>query len=126
MRARVVSETEPPPFRTLLVVWKLPPERAATSLTDTCLPGLRTLTLRVLCAGKRTFAPTFRGPRETTAGRSSTRCGGSSRGSSDFAGILAGGWMGPRPEYPRPNLRRAEWQSLNGEWDLGVGDRPVF
>jgi hypothetical protein len=56
MRALVASDTEPPPFKTLLVVWKLTPERAATSLTETCLAGLRTLTLRVLCAGKRTFA----------------------------------------------------------------------
>ena len=34
--------------------------------------------------------------------------------------------MGPRPEYPRPNFRRAEWQSLNGEWELGAGAAPVF
>ena len=34
--------------------------------------------------------------------------------------------MGPRPEYPRPNLRRAEWQSLNGEWEFGAGSEPVF
>ncbi len=34
--------------------------------------------------------------------------------------------MGPRPEYPRPNLRRADWLSLDGEWELGVGDRPAF
>src|SRR5213593_2113021 len=34
--------------------------------------------------------------------------------------------MGPRPEYPRPALRRAEWQSLNGEWEFGAGDEPVF
>ena len=34
--------------------------------------------------------------------------------------------MGPRPEYPRPALRRAEWQNLNGEWEFGAGDEPVF
>ncbi|HEY3072774.1 MAG TPA: glycoside hydrolase family 2 TIM barrel-domain containing protein [Candidatus Limnocylindrales bacterium] len=34
--------------------------------------------------------------------------------------------MGPRPEYPRPNLRRAAWQSLNGEWEFGAGPAPSF
>ena len=34
--------------------------------------------------------------------------------------------MGPRPEYPRPALRRAEWQSLNGEWEFGAGEEAVF
>ena len=34
--------------------------------------------------------------------------------------------MGPRPEYPRPALRRAEWQNLNGEWGFGAGAEPVF
>jgi len=34
--------------------------------------------------------------------------------------------MGPRPEYPRPALRRAEWQNLNGEWEFGAGAEPVF
>jgi beta-galactosidase/beta-glucuronidase len=34
--------------------------------------------------------------------------------------------MGPRLEYPRPDLRRAEWQSLNGEWEFGAGARPAF
>src|ERR1700674_3969198 len=29
--------------------------------------------------------------------------------------------MGPREEYPRPNLRRPEWVSLNGEWEFGTG-----
>ena len=24
----------------------------------------------------------------------------------------------PHPEYPRPQLVRAQWQSLNGVWDL--------
>src|SRR5919201_5939071 len=98
MRARVASDTEPPPFSTLLVVWKLTPERAATSLTDTCLVAHRTLTLRVLCAAKRTFALSRRG----------------------------GVQLGPRPEYPRPHLRREAWTSLNGEWELGVGEKPVF
>src|SRR5690349_10709031 len=57
MRARVASDTEPPPFRTLLVVWKLTPERAATSFTDTCLACLRTVTIRVLCAGQSERSP---------------------------------------------------------------------
>src|SRR5438093_2209584 len=34
--------------------------------------------------------------------------------------------MGPRPEYPRPALRRAEWQNLNGEWEFGAGEEAVF
>jgi beta-galactosidase/beta-glucuronidase len=34
--------------------------------------------------------------------------------------------MGPRPEYPRPALRRAEWQNLNGEWEFSAGAEPVF
>ena len=34
--------------------------------------------------------------------------------------------MGPRPEYPRPSFRRAEWESLNGEWEFGAGAEPVF
>ena len=34
--------------------------------------------------------------------------------------------MGPRPEHPRPNLRREAWSSLNGEWEFGAGDQPVF
>src|SRR5256885_16883353 len=51
MRARVTSETVPPPFSTLLVVWKLTPARAATSLTETCLAGLRDATVELLCAG---------------------------------------------------------------------------
>lgn len=33
---------------------------------------------------------------------------------------------GPRPEYPRPNLRRPEWLNLNGEWEFGVGEKPSF
>src|SRR5581483_11453418 len=28
----------------------------------------------------------------------------------------------PRPEYPRPNLRRREWVNLNGEWEFGLGE----
>jgi beta-galactosidase/beta-glucuronidase len=34
--------------------------------------------------------------------------------------------VGPRPEYPRPNLRRSEWVNLNGEWEFGVGEKPAF
>src|SRR5712692_5700021 len=34
--------------------------------------------------------------------------------------------VGPRPEYPRPALRRAEWLNLNGEWGFGVGPQPTF
>src|SRR5438128_1581301 len=34
--------------------------------------------------------------------------------------------MGPRPEYPRPSLRRAAWQGLNGEWEFGAGEAPAF
>ena len=26
--------------------------------------------------------------------------------------------MLPRPEHPRPQLTRAGWRSLNGEWDF--------
>ena len=32
---------------------------------------------------------------------------------------------GPRPEYPRPRLRRGEWVNLNGEWRFGF-DQPNF
>src|SRR5205807_9203061 len=97
MRALVASDTEPPPFRTLLVVWKLTPDRAATSLTETCRVGLPALTIPVLCAGSE------RSP-----------LGG-------FATV-----MGPRPEYPRPALRRAAWVTLNGEWAFGAGPDPTF
>ena len=34
--------------------------------------------------------------------------------------------MIPRPEYPRPSLRRREWVNLNGEWEFGAGDEPRF
>lgn len=34
--------------------------------------------------------------------------------------------MAPRPEYPRPNLRREAWVNLNGEWEFGAGEKPVF
>lgn len=34
--------------------------------------------------------------------------------------------LGPRPEYPRPNLRRSEWFNLNGEWEFGAGETPSF
>jgi beta-galactosidase/beta-glucuronidase len=30
------------------------------------------------------------------------------------------------PAYPRPNLRRAEWTSLDGEWDFGASAESVF
>ncbi len=29
----------------------------------------------------------------------------------------------PRPEYPRPDLRRGEWTSLNGAWEFAFDDR---
>ncbi len=32
----------------------------------------------------------------------------------------------PRPEHPRPNLRRREWVNLNGEWNFGLGANPQF
>jgi len=32
----------------------------------------------------------------------------------------------PRPEYPRPNLRRPAWLNLNGEWEFGTGEEPGF
>jgi beta-galactosidase/beta-glucuronidase len=32
---------------------------------------------------------------------------------------------GPRPEYPRPRLRRRKWINLNGEWLFGF-DQPKF
>src|SRR5207248_11520019 len=95
IRALVASDTDPPPFSTLLVVWKLTPERAATSLTETCLVGLRTLTLRVLCAGSerspnRRFGggeawdpgPSTPGPASgERPGRASTASGNSARAS---------------------------------------------
>jgi len=31
----------------------------------------------------------------------------------------------PRPEYPRPRLRRREWANLNGRWEFGF-DSPSF
>src|SRR6266702_3635500 len=31
----------------------------------------------------------------------------------------------PRPEYPRPRLRRDQWINLNGEWEFAF-DRPDF
>ena len=34
--------------------------------------------------------------------------------------------MEPRPEYPRPRLTRPNWINLNGEWEFGAGERPVF
>ena len=38
--------------------------------------------------------------------------------------MISGG--GPRPEYPRPRLRRPDWINLNGEWEFGAGSRPAF
>ena len=32
---------------------------------------------------------------------------------------------GPRPEYPRPSLRRRDWINLNGEWRFAF-DQPTF
>ena len=32
----------------------------------------------------------------------------------------------PRPEYPRPRLRRREWVNLNCEWEFGAGTEPRF
>jgi beta-galactosidase/beta-glucuronidase len=32
----------------------------------------------------------------------------------------------PRPEYPRPSLRRRDWANLNGEWEFGVGPARRF
>jgi hypothetical protein len=34
--------------------------------------------------------------------------------------------MQPRPEYPRPTVRRRAWVNLNGEWEFGTGDQPRF
>ena len=31
--------------------------------------------------------------------------------------------MVDRKEYPRPQLRRESWQSLNGEWDFTFDDK---
>jgi beta-galactosidase/beta-glucuronidase len=34
--------------------------------------------------------------------------------------------MTPRPEYPRPTLRRPEWLNLNGDWEFGAGETRAF
>lgn len=34
--------------------------------------------------------------------------------------------MRPRPEYPRPSLRRPSWVNLNGDWEFGAGETPRF
>ena len=34
--------------------------------------------------------------------------------------------MVPRPEYPRPKLRRKHWVNLNGEWEFGAGAKRRF
>jgi len=31
----------------------------------------------------------------------------------------------PRPEYPRPDFERKEWQSMNGQW-LFSFDNPTY
>ena len=31
-----------------------------------------------------------------------------------------------RKEYPRPQFRRDIWQSLNGEWEFGFGDKQNY
>ena len=31
-----------------------------------------------------------------------------------------------RKEYPRPQFRRDKWQSLNGEWEFGFGDKQNY
>jgi beta-galactosidase/beta-glucuronidase len=32
----------------------------------------------------------------------------------------------PRPDYPRPRLRRQDWVNLNGEWEFGAGNAARF
>ena len=32
----------------------------------------------------------------------------------------------PRPEYPRPSMRRNSWVNLNGEWEFGSGPSERF
>src|SRR5207302_2852561 len=32
----------------------------------------------------------------------------------------------PRPEYPRPSMRRNAWVNLNGEWEFGSGPSERF
>ena len=34
--------------------------------------------------------------------------------------------MTPRPEYPRPRLRREAWLNLNGVWEFGAGETARF
>lgn len=34
--------------------------------------------------------------------------------------------MVPRPEYPRPAFRRADWINLNGEWEFATGATPRY
>lgn len=36
-----------------------------------------------------------------------------------IGGVVSAG-IQPRPEYPRPDLVRAEWLNLNGEWDFAL------
>ena len=73
------------------VIWKLTPERAATSLTETCLMGLYSLTLQVLCAESER-SPTERlwraqwDPDPSTRGRT---FGGRSGRASMASGSLA-------------------------------------
>jgi beta-galactosidase/beta-glucuronidase len=42
------------------------------------------------------------------------------------ANVRLTGPEGPRPEYPRPHLKRSEWLNLNGEWEFGAGEKPTF